>query len=877
MDIDTSTVDEDTTATDSLDSSPKKDVVFTLAANVDAQTPPAVNGHDEGGRYEGRFNINTLNDGNIDDDIELDKNWDDIGEDAESEVSAELPLSDKASTVEEEDADEQDLGEEAGHEEDGDDAAAAADEASLNDDHSMGTALDEPDIPDDNDTQETSFVPDSMYGTPTPSLPPLSSPTLKRLDSLYRNPSKQISSQLHSPSKLRNSQTTTEPLNGIDGLEAAMEGGIDSDNDDNISLQSDLTIPDLDPQEWKTMIIAYGAEPRPDDYHYFNSLIGGSSSKPSSGRSRKISNTSNGSNRSSSRLRKPQISTNSPSLSSRGDGRAAPPVTPLKGQQHNDSHSATGSKVSKTYGKRSQRTSTDTTGGSDSNVNNDTSRRTTTDGTETSGESSAIEVTSARKPGVLREWTPDEVPGLYMQSPSKVKSDKKGKGRASDLLLSDSMDIFDQDKEHSSKKPAPTSNRSTTAKSPKKPVSRSIPVSRDDDSQSRRSSRNIRQKDAARNEVKSPTPSPAPSPPPASEPFKALSTATGGRALTALEIIAQMKERAKHLMEPDSEEERVSKSKEEEDGEKNGNDSSTDSGLDIYGGLNGYKGFGKAVASSSDSDDDLMDANALISKAKIAATTKVTHNLPEKGKEESGRRRSERNVASGSINDTRTQLSGSKAAFTRGADVTTNKSKQALAKIFKARQAEEARGWRGIAEASREEEEAEAALKQRSGSTSSLLPNGNANGEDTSAEHDDSEDDSDSSALPDELGLPGHPHRHRSQDRSSSKKAKPKRQRRPSNGQIQRLVNHLGKSQDAKGAVEAIKLAQDEQLQQEEREKAREEARSWSFWKDQGSELLIQVCCSTMLVFSHSKLRNSMPTAIYAIRDSWLFRFGLCP
>lgn len=649
----------------------------------------------------------------------------------------------------------------------------------------------------DAETQETAIVPDSAQASPTPSLPPLSSSAVQKMlftsskgDNVPLTPSQEHLAQLQNDILAENDQTLAE-------LVVPME-------EDSISLQSDLTIADLDEDNWKQLIISYGAEPRSDDEDIFDSLEP-SSLKSSAARRRHRHKNDMSSARKSSRAstrNKPQTPANVESTSQFTGSL----VTPAR---------STG-RTTKTYGKRSHRASTSTSSEADTRK----SQRTSLTGT-TSGESDCVEVTTQRRAGVLRHVTPDGtiIPSTEVYTPSKRPwVTKKGKERAAEPpTTAEESDDDEMDLDLPDLKP----HKKDKGKSPEKATH----------SKTSRDSRRDRGR-PEKSRIRTPSLSPPPAEP---APFVPLSTAaTEGKALSAMQIIAQMRARNKPIGEQATEEEPAKKDEKPQD----------DEDLDMQ--LNADLDLRKVAAAIQDDDsddDDLVDAKTLLRKARNAPRPADSGPDP---------------VAS-----TSAAVHAGESKPKSQVRLPMDKSTLSLNKLFKSRQAEEARGWYGIDEASREE----AGIARRSSSSTSPRLNGQRE-RSGSAEADYDSDASSSSSLPDGPAIPG--------KTATKSKHKPKRQRRHSNGQLTRVVSHLTKSKEDKGVVDAIKLAHDELEAARARARRRKEQQARLFWKQLGDkeEMTIEVSATSVSRVKISFVRltyyvSPTNTAIQAVRDSW--------
>lgn len=625
----------------------------------------------------------------------------------------------------------------------------------------------------DAETQDTAIVPDSAQASPTPSLPPLSSSAVQKMlcsaseegHHLPLTPSKLSQAhlaQLQDDILAENGETLAE-------LTPLAE-------DDSISLQSDLTMADLDPDNWKQLVISYGAEPRSDDEEIFDSLDPGNLQSSAARQHNRTKHTSAAGRKG---LR----------ASTRHVERDNKVLTPSKGASTsytNGSSIATPARSStrtiRIYGKRGHRATTSTSSEGDTRK----SARTSMTGT-TSGESESVEVTTERRAGVLRHVTPDgtSIHNTETCTPSRrVMSSKKGKERAVEPPATTEEEEEEND-EMDLDLPDLVPGKKDKGKSPEKAGNR-------DQSRSTRHSHRDRAL-LERPRIRTPSLSPPPSEP---APFVPLTTATEGKALSAMEIIAQMRARNKSIEEPAKEEEEAKEKKADQDEE--------DPDLQLRGDIDLRK-RAAAIQDDDSDEDDLVDTKVLLERAK---------NAPRKAEREP-----EQPIAS-----TSTTLPGKPKSKVR---LPMDKASQSLNKLFKSRQAEEARGWYGIDEASREE----AGYKRQSSSTSPC-PDDEHN-KSPSADTGYNSDSSASSSLPDAPST--------NNKKATDSKAKAKRPRRHSNGQLTRVVSHLTKSKEDEGVVEAIKLAQDELEEARARARRRQEQEERLFWKQLGTEEIMEI------------------------------------
>lgn len=637
----------------------------------------------------------------------------------------------------------------------------------------------------DAETQETAMVPDSVHATPVASLPGLGSSAVRRMNMMYEQAAKE--NEPITPSKLSQDHLKKLQEDLLLDEGATLADMLVPMEDDSITLQSDLTIADLDPNDWKELAISYGAEPRADDEGDMDSLAPPTSN---GSRRRKTSNASATARQGSRASKRLEAKVLTPSKPAHLNGAA---VTPVR---------STGRSI-KTYGKRSHRASTSTSSEADMCKSQRTS------GT-TSGESDCIEVTTERRTAALRHVTPDGsiLPSVYAASPSKAHTSVNGKGKARDIVPS-SHDDDDLDMSMPKLTPA----KKDKGKSPEKQAAAKNRATRASDRD---------QDEIMRNKIGTPSLSPPRAQP---EPFVPLTTATEGIALSAMELIARM--RANNKGGSDSEEEK-------EAAQKSGEES--DTSLQLYGNLNLLK-KSTAMEQEDSDDDDLVDTKVLLNQAK---------NAP---------RRPEKKASPAAVERAASTVPVKKVKLPM------DKASQSLNKLFKTRQAEEARGWFGIDEASRDVAE----NSTRNGSTSPATDDGQANGGNES-----DSDGSDSSSLPD--GLPT------STQKPASSASKPKKARRYSNGQLKRVVTQLTKSKEDEGVVEAIKAAHDELEEAQLRAKRRREQERRRFWKKTDSELKIEVSiCSPWMTHYSTSTDSTFTAAFRAVRDRWDQGSRLCP
>lgn len=627
---------------------------------------------------------------------------------------------------------------------------------------SDGGEMQEDEPNSDAETQETAIVPDSAQATPVTSLPGLSPSAIQRMDAMYAQSRKE--NDPLTPTKL--SQDHLQILqNDLLMDEGATFGHMPIPmDDDSITLQSDLTIADLDSDDWKEIAISYGAEARSDGESALDTLAPTSNDS----RRRKTSKTSpRKRSRVSSRLETKVLT---PSKSAHMNIATATPVR------------STGRTV-KTYGKRGHRASESTS--SEADLVNKSQR---TSGT-TSGDSSGVEVTTERRAGILRQVTPDGtiLPSEYVRTPSKAYNVNEGKGKAVEEAALSSEDNEDFDMSM----PLAGTAKKHKGKLPEKCVNGH-----------NRSTRNAKRKQEEVDKERFRTPSLSP---PRSEPapFVPLTTATDGKPMSAMEIIAAM--RAKNKAPSDDENEEAQHSPAE-----------SDSGMQLYSTTDLLKKTTDMQEGDSDSDD-LMDTKELLKRAKNAQPRPKKQPSP---------------VASTSA----TKIEQSDSSKPRKkVKLPTDKATEALNKLYKSRQAEEARGWYGIEDAVRAE--AEANTSRRSKSTSPAEADDADKGNDMS-----DSDGSDSSSLPDAPPI-------RSNKDQANSGERPKKARRYSNGQLKRVVGHLTKSNENEGVVEAVKAAQDELDAAQFRAVRRREQAKRQFWKET-SEAGLSIEVSTALFTS---------------------------
>lgn len=621
----------------------------------------------------------------------------------------------------------------------------------------------------DEETQETAMVPDSAEPTPTSSLPALPSSAVKKLASPF--PSHPQANSILTPSRLSKGSLEKLQQDLLVQDDTTLTDLALATGDDSISLQSDLTIADLDSDDWKQMVISYGAEPRSDDEEIFDSLA-----------------QYNPSGNSASRKRRE----NRVSASARKAARAGTAHTPSKSASRIESAPtpirSTG-RTLKTYGKKGHRASTST--GSEAEVQPST--RTTTSANTTSEESDCVEVTTARKAGVLRHVTPDGtvLGNLEAYTPSKrPQSTSKGKSRATATAVEEDYDM-DLDLPELS------------------------PVKKE---QQKLEKKNIRKREREeKKRISTPSLSPPHSAP---APFVPLSTAApDGKALSALEIIAQMK--AKKKPPPQTAQLQQSAYK---------NDDDLD--LQLAGDID-LKRRVVAMQEDDSDDDDLMDSKALFESVKNAPRLPIP--------------KPEAPVASTSKSTFKVKLPMDKAS-------------QSLNKLFKTRQAEEARGWYGIdGTADREKEEA----AKRSASASSEDRSARIRGSDSDGSCSDSDSDS---SLPDAPPIAG------SKD-NKQKKQKSKKRRRLSDGNFERVATELHAGHEDSSIVDAIHFAQDQLEEDRRRAEQMRAQEARKFWKSDEQMTIDVSCCSEANLSSSSPLLHNV--AFQAIRDSRYERFRL--